>query len=182
MTYAQALLRLAEHGYGEAPAMDQSFLGSLYLSEKAGIPPEIDRLAADVVECLQIVNEEFNGAKASEIRSGKAGNLPRDLVSRVADISEGAIQYRRKWSQAMTFQAEALQRLERATHMVSFAWAQVLAGDIDNIAEEWRLSEWALGEPGTSPNGGPAERFGRSGVGGGPPSVSYVRRMCYEAA
>lgn len=27
-------------------------------------------------------------------------------------------------------------------------------------------------EPGASPNGGPAERFGNSGVGGGPPSVS----------
>ena len=43
----------------------------------------------------------------------------------------------------------------------------------------WRLSRsWAavitkgVAEPGASPNGGPAERFGNSGVGGGPPSVS----------
>jgi hypothetical protein len=27
-------------------------------------------------------------------------------------------------------------------------------------------------EPGASPNGGPAERHGKSGVGGGPPSVN----------
>jgi predicted permease len=33
----------------------------------------------------------------------------------------------------------------------------------------WHTS---LAEPGASPNGGPVERFGNSGVGGGPPSVS----------
>ena len=35
-----------------------------------------------------------------------------------------------------------------------------------------RWEKDVFGEPGASPNGGPAERFGSPGVGGGPPSVS----------
>jgi hypothetical protein len=47
-----------------------------------------------------------------------------------------------------------------------------LAGDLNEALEVYGsiLSDEA--EPGASPNGGPAERFGNSGVGGGPPSVS----------
>ena len=39
-------------------------------------------------------------------------------------------------------------------------------------AKSGLLTIWRITEPGASPNGGPAERFGDSGAGGGPPSVS----------
>ena len=39
-------------------------------------------------------------------------------------------------------------------------------------AIEWYRNKWGKREPAASPNGGPAERFGSSGTGGGPPSVS----------
>jgi hypothetical protein len=38
--------------------------------------------------------------------------------------------------------------------------------------KEWLRSKAISAEPGAAPNGGPAERFGNSDVGGGPPSVS----------
>ncbi len=40
---------------------------------------------------------------------------------------------------------------------------------LDSLIKRWRRGNT---EPGAPPNGGPAERFGNSGVGGGPPSVS----------
>ena len=61
----------------------------------------------------------------------------------------------------------------------------VVVGPPDFVADEVRAVERdaatsqilkqalkRVAEPGASPNGGPAERLGNSGVGGGPPSVS----------
>jgi len=47
-----------------------------------------------------------------------------------------------------------------------------LARDLDEALEAYGIILSGQAEPGASPNGGPAERFGTSGVGGGPPSVS----------
>jgi hypothetical protein len=42
----------------------------------------------------------------------------------------------------------------------------------DEALREFFIAVAARAEPDASPNGGPAERLGNSGVGGGPPSVS----------
>jgi hypothetical protein len=41
-----------------------------------------------------------------------------------------------------------------------------------SLIEKSEELRYRITEPGASPNGGPATRFGNSGVGGGPPSVS----------
>ncbi len=47
----------------------------------------------------------------------------------------------------------------------------VIASDTESIVA-LRAADQKITEPGASPNGGPAEPSGNSGVGGGPPSVS----------
>jgi hypothetical protein len=53
--------------------------------------------------------------------------------------------------------------------LILFVWGMVRL--IAEVSRR-RKSPEVGAEPGAPPNGGPAERFGNSGVGGGPPSVS----------
>jgi hypothetical protein len=60
--------------------------------------------------------------------------------------------------------ASELERVAQDKHLVQKVRQEAFAA-----AKKWRKAKAELG---AAPNGGPAERFGNSDVGGGPPSVS----------
>ena len=67
------------------------------------------------------------------------------------------------------FRSHTEHRIEVASFgLIGFGAGQLSFG----WAVRRRLRQKASAEPAASPNGGPAERIGNSGVGDGPPSVS----------
>jgi hypothetical protein len=59
-----------------------------------------------------------------------------------------------------------------AVLLVQFLFWMAVFGAAFWLVDLCRKRHARTAEPGASPNGGPAEQLGNSGVGGGPPSVS----------
>jgi hypothetical protein len=53
----------------------------------------------------------------------------------VACIIEAGLESHRRWSREATFDQSIRDELEELVHRVSYAWCQVLAGDIDDLLE-----------------------------------------------
>ena len=85
----------------------------------------------------------------------KYGPQSRILATR-ADYLDGFSERRSLYEQALDMARKARDTKE----------VEEILDSISQLTEEERA------EPGASPNGGPAESFGNSGAGGGPPSVS----------
>jgi hypothetical protein len=155
--YMTALRRLENHA--NFPGSDDSLAPSsiiaiLRLAEQSGTLANIEQHAADVVQCLQVANLELNGEKPSESSSGMKSSVPLTLAYCVSGILSGSIAFHRRWAKKTLFPVEELESLEASVHMISYAWDQLLAGDIDDLQEDWRLSEWARGEPVAGVNAG----------------------------
>lgn len=143
-TYEEARLRLrnhAPHPPDEAFSSErESFCCMLGRAEREKVPPDVGPLAADVIACLEAVNRERNGPVPSENVGPRDDRVLREVVYAMTGIIAEGVRCHRRWCRTDGFRAEVLDALQDAVCWIAFAWDQVIAGDIDDLARE---IEWA---------------------------------------
>jgi hypothetical protein len=53
----------------------------------------------------------------------------------IACVIEAGLEFHRRWSREAIFDQSVRDELEELVHHTSYAWCQVLAGDIDDLLE-----------------------------------------------
>jgi hypothetical protein len=141
MTYDDARVRLTSHSNlpGTNLAERDSFVWQLWNAEQTGLAPNLD-LWNDVVSCLEIVNQKWNGPIPSESRPQlQHRQIPADLVYAVSGIISAGLRYHRHWSRTGRFDSSVCASLEECTCKIAYAWDQVLAGDVDDTLEGYDI-------------------------------------------
>ena len=123
------------HGLPHAPDAE-SLLFVLWNAHKSRVVPDnLASMSKDIIDCLEVVNKHWNGAVPSEtIDSTK--ETERHLVYALSQIIHECWQYFREWQELQQFEPLVLQQLSLTVWEISCAWIAVLAGDIDEIAED----------------------------------------------
>ena len=137
MDYPEAAQRLANHTNlpGTGRAIEHSFLGCLWLSDRKGRVLDWAGHVEDIIRCLRVANTFFNGAHPDE-RHGLADHSQiSDLAYSVSGIISAGLQYHLKWVRASQFDPGKLDSLELSICRIAYAWDQVLASDISDILE-----------------------------------------------
>lgn len=147
MTYAEAVLKLLIHAnivpdsHMTRLPEHQSFLHDLYISGCEQKLANLNLPFEDIIDCLEVVNRELNGAIPSETIAEKKRDIPRDLVYAMSNIiADGLLIYQR-WAENDVFDLDTRKQLFKMISHINDAWTQVLAGDVDNLREEigWSL-------------------------------------------
>jgi hypothetical protein len=141
MNYQQAVNRLWNHSNlpKSFSSESESLIFCLYKAERNNQPPQIASLVEDVIQCLEFVNKELNGPNPSET-FGRTNPAVLEQVSYpISGIIYGILRHYRIWKQTSLFDKNNLDTLLDAVLKISYAWDQVLAGDIDDLLEdlEW---------------------------------------------
>ena len=140
MNFETAKKRLFNHAnlpQGPADAPDQqSLLFILSDARRSNVAPAaLSSLRRDVIDCLEVVNRELNGALPSNTFGGKT-EIERDAAYAVSRILHGCWDCFLAWRRNDLFTPEARRELAYCAWSISFAWTAVLAGDIDSLHEE----------------------------------------------
>ena len=93
-----------------------------------------------MIVCLEVVNRQINGTVPSEStkRIDERDGVINDIAYSVSGIISSGISYFRQWSKEQHFTTEVRDELIEGIHRISFAWDQVLAGDIDELLEDFQ--------------------------------------------
>ena len=147
MDFETARNRLFNHAnmtYGLTDASDkESLLFLLFNSGRSKVAPtELLAMRPDIIECLEVVNKNWNGPAPSNSTNGEMG-IERYLVAALSQIIHNCWVFFREWQESETFEVEILNQLSFTAWSISFAWNAVLAGDVDSIAEELKLESVA---------------------------------------
>jgi len=102
-------------------------------AERNKEPPSLDSVE-DVIECLQVANQEYNGVPASA-QNRRNRLVVADLEYAVSGIITRALQCHIQWMRKNLFSADIRDALEHAIYLIAYAWDQLLAGDIDDLVE-----------------------------------------------
>jgi hypothetical protein len=92
-------------------------------------------LGSDVLACLEAVNHRVNGPVPSARDVRQDTTAIAEVAYPVACIVEAGLESHRRWSREATFDQSVRDDLEELVHRTSYAWCQVLAGDIDDLVE-----------------------------------------------
>jgi hypothetical protein len=137
MNYQHAVDRLWNHS--DLPksfsSENESLIFCLYKAERNNQPPQIASLVEDVIHCLELVNKELNGPNPSETFRRTNPAVLEQVSYPISGIIYGIMRHYRSWKQSGLFDRNILDALLDAVLKISYAWDQVLAGDIDDILE-----------------------------------------------
>jgi hypothetical protein len=94
-------------------------------------------LVEDVINCLEVVNHELNGANTSGPVSVGRAFVPvdRTVSYAISGIISGILLHYRRWQRRNLFGQSIYDSLLNAALKIAYAWDQVLAGDIDDLLE-----------------------------------------------
>lgn len=137
MDYPTALEKLLRHaGLSKQKPAAEDFQYALYLiSDKKAFRP-LQPLAADIVACLEAVNQHANGEKPSKTDdAAKAPTLERPLVYALSTLLTTGRRYLAWVEQEADFGPEATAEMQRAVQTIELGWNFVLAGDTDSIQQ-----------------------------------------------
>jgi hypothetical protein len=132
MDYATACRRLSNHANLPEFGPENESLGLALWYISRGQEPQGDILALlhDVIKCLGCVNLAINGKQPSETpNSGKEMSIDRWLcysVTCLLEIQLGALR-------SPKTDPKLVKTILAIAHRISYAWACVLAGDIDEV-------------------------------------------------
>jgi hypothetical protein len=139
MTFDIASARLWNHAKlpGEQFPAVESFIWALWDADRERVAPHLETLVADILSCLEAANVQLNGPVPLERAVGPRQDSTAivEVAYPIALIVEGGLKYHRRWSRDAIFTQAFRDDLEKLVHRVSFAWCQVLAGDIDDLLE-----------------------------------------------
>jgi hypothetical protein len=96
-------------------------------------------LGSAVLACLEAINHQVNGPQPSTRTDPQNTTAIAQMAYPIACIIEAGLEFHRRWSLEATFDQSIRDELEELVHRVSYAWAQVLAGDIDDLVEGFAL-------------------------------------------
>jgi hypothetical protein len=141
MDYLQAIDRLWNHSNlpRSFSSENESLIYGLYQANRTNISPMIEPLVDDVIKCLEIVNFEINGSKPSmNINRANQAALV-DVSYPISGIICDILIYYRRWQRNNLYSIIIQDSLLDAAIKVSYAWDQILAGDIDDLLEGLEL-------------------------------------------
>lgn len=139
--YAEACTRLANHANlaDEHAPESESLLWALWNAERTNNFPELDFFVDDILSCLESVNCELNGPTPSESIGYQNSNVVADLSYVMASLQSSLARHLVVWKQKDTFTSDEYDMIEQGNFVISHCWAQVLAGDIDNLREDIKM-------------------------------------------
>ncbi|GAB2953523.1 hypothetical protein GCM10027048_18380 [Hymenobacter coalescens] len=138
MDYPTALEKLLRHaGLSKQKPSAEDFQYVLYvISDKQAFRP-VQPLAADVVRCLEAVNQHLNGPQPAETDdSAKSQTLDRTLVHAVNGLLTTGRRYAAWMEKESGFAPADVAEMQRAVQAIELGWNFVLAGDSDSIQKE----------------------------------------------
>jgi hypothetical protein len=141
MDYLQAIDRLWNHSNlpRSFSSENESLIYGLYQANRTNISPMIEPLVDDVIKCLEIVNFEINGSKPSmNINRANQAALV-DVSYPISGIICDILIYYRRWQRNNLYSIIIQDSLLDVAIKVSYAWDQILAGDIDDLLEGLEL-------------------------------------------
>jgi hypothetical protein len=147
VTFDEAVSRLRNHAnLPESGSPDDSTLFLLWQANRSRTFPSLVRCYVDIMDCLEILNHQWNGRVPSETpNSTKQMVLDRWIVYSVNLIIRGVWQYREEWEKPKVFPEDVLAHLVYFAWAVGCAWDGVLAGDVDSLPEHVLLEARAHG-------------------------------------
>lgn len=137
MDYPTALEKLLRHaGLSKQKPVAEDFQYALYLiSDKKAFRPVLP-LAADIVACLEVVNQHLNGPQPAETDdAAKAPTLDRPLVYALSTLLTTGRRYLVWVAQEAGFGPDAEIEMRRAVQTIELGWNFVLAGDTDSLQQ-----------------------------------------------
>jgi hypothetical protein len=118
---------------------NESLIYGLYQANRTNISPTIEPLVDDVIKCLEIVNFEINGSKPS-VNINRANQAALvDVSYPISGIICDILIYYRRWQRNNLYSIIIQDSLLDVAIKVSYAWDQILAGDIDDLLEGLEL-------------------------------------------
>jgi hypothetical protein len=96
-------------------------------------------LGSAVRACLEAVSDRVNGPVPSARIDRQDTTAIAEVAYPIACIVEAGLESHRRWSREAIFDQSIRDELEELVHRVSYAWCQLLAGDIDNLVEGFEL-------------------------------------------
>jgi hypothetical protein len=142
MTFNEARARLWNHANlpGEQLPERESLVWVLWDAGRSGVAPDLKSLGSEILACLKAVNDQVNGPVPSA-RIGARQDTPAivDVAYPISLILEAGLAAHRRWSREATFDQALRDELEELLHRASYAWCQVLAGDVDDLIEGFGL-------------------------------------------
>jgi hypothetical protein len=145
MTFDDAVARLLNHA--NLPCEGDPSESLLYLlrdAHKGGTMPDLSAAIADVLDCLEAVNLNWNGRPPSTTPdTDKEMRLDRWVVYSASIVVHGVWERYHEWREGRKFAPGVIENIGKLAWALSAAWEQVLAGDIDSLREDLRHEAWA---------------------------------------
>jgi hypothetical protein len=138
MTFEDARTRLWNHANlpGNQFPETQSLVWALWEAGRRKVAPDFGSFGDDILACLQAINARLNGpVPSARIGPREDSTGIAELAYPIACIIEAGLESHRRWSREATFDQAIRDELLGLLHRVSYAWSQVLAGDIDHLLE-----------------------------------------------
>ena len=138
MTFEDARARLWNRANlpGDQFPETESLVWVLWDAGRRRVAPDLRPLGGAVLACLEPVNHRVNGpVRSARIDVRQDTTAIAEVAYPIACIVEAGLESHRRWSREATFDQSIRDELEELVHRVSYAWGQVLAGDIDNLVE-----------------------------------------------
>ena len=137
MDYQEARLRLRNHANlpGTNLPITDSFLGGLWLFHRQEGALSLAAHTDDIITCLRAVNTHFNGPDPDN-RSGRADHSRiHEVAYSISGIITGGLRQYLDWSGSSLVTENVLKEIGDSVLRISYAWDQVLAGDVSDILE-----------------------------------------------
>jgi hypothetical protein len=138
MTTEDILLLLANHA--NLPGVRFPETGSLawvlWNADRRRLAPDLGPIGSDPLSCLEAINLRLNGpVPSTRVGIREDSHTIAEVAYSMACILESGLRYHRRWTREAAFTQEIRDELEDLLHRVSYAWCQVLAGDMDDVLE-----------------------------------------------
>jgi hypothetical protein len=92
-------------------------------------------LGTAVLARLEAINHRVNGPEPSTRTDTQDTAAIAQVAYPIACVIEAVLKSHRRWSLQATFDQSVRDELDELVHRTSYAWCQVLAGDIDDLLE-----------------------------------------------
>lgn len=142
MTFEDARARLWNHANlpGDRFPKTESLVWSLWDASQRRVAPDLGPPGDAVLACLEAVNHRVNGpVPSARVDVRQDTSAIAEVAYPIACIVEAGLESHRRWSRDAIFDQSLRDELEELVHRVSYAWCQVLAGDIDDLVEGFDL-------------------------------------------
>ena len=141
MTYQQAVAALRGHANLDGERSEPGLAAELWKANQRGVFPECAAHVDALIDCLAVVNVEFNGQRPSESFERRNNAVVSEVGYCVSSLLVDLLRCHRRCEKSGRFSASQMAQLRDAALQLAMAWDMLLAGDHDDLRKELAL-EW----------------------------------------